>query len=219
MGEAAEEMAARNGITREAQDAFTVRSHHRAAAAIQEGLFDDEITSVNTGRGEIYADSLVRAETSVEALARLRPVFAKDGTVTAGNASPLTDGAAAVLLMSEEKAKALGYTPKAAFRSWAVMVRVTDAVPPMANRDAGHALHAAARGGAAHQGNIAFCRQARRLGRPHAQAHAGHLPVDERGARDTAAGQLRGVYAEVGGRAPQAARSWTKGGAGRRAAA
>jgi len=119
MGEAAEEMAARNGISREAQDAFTVRSHHRAAAAIQAGLFEDEVVAVDTGKGEVYADTLVRAETSVEALARLRPVFAKDGTVTAGNASPLTDGAAAVLLMSEEKARALGYTPKAAFRSWA----------------------------------------------------------------------------------------------------
>lgn len=114
MGEAAERMARRNGVTREEQDEFAVRSHHRAAAAIKSGRFDEEVTAV----GEVYADGLVRADTSVEKLARLRPVFAKDGTLTAGNSSPLTDGAAAVLLMSEEKAKALGYTPKAAFRSW-----------------------------------------------------------------------------------------------------
>ena len=119
MGEAAEEMATRNGVTREEQDAYTVRSHHRAAAAIQSGVFDDEVAPVETKRGEVYADTMVRADTSVEALARLRPVFSKDGTLTAGNSSPLTDGAAAVLLMSEEKARALGYRPKAAFRSWA----------------------------------------------------------------------------------------------------
>src|SRR5690606_23688766 len=66
----------------------------------------------------VTADTLVRADTSVEALAKLRPVFAKHGTLTAGNSSPLTDGAAAVLLMSEDKARALGYRPRAAFRSW-----------------------------------------------------------------------------------------------------
>ncbi|MEO1269212.1 MAG: acetyl-CoA C-acyltransferase [Myxococcota bacterium] len=118
MGEAAEDMARRNGITREAQDAFAVRSHHRAAAAIASGRFDTEIVPVDTEHGRVHHDTLVRADTSVEKLERLRPVFAKDGTLTAGNSSPLTDGAAAVLLMSEEKAKALGYTPLAAFRSW-----------------------------------------------------------------------------------------------------
>lgn len=119
MGEAAEKMATRNGITREAQDAFTVRSHHRAAEAIASGRFDEEVVPVEAGRRKIYADSLVRPTTSVEALARLRPVFSKTGTLTAGNSSPLTDGAAAVVLMSEEKARALGYVPKAAVRSWA----------------------------------------------------------------------------------------------------
>ncbi|GAB5540641.1 MAG: acetyl-CoA C-acyltransferase [Sandaracinaceae bacterium] len=119
MGEAAEEMARRNEVSRESQDAFAVASHHRAAAAIRSGRFDDEVAPVDLPNGDrVHADDLVRADTSVEKLAKLRPVFAKDGTLTAGNSSPLTDGAAAVLLMSEEKAKALGYTPKAAFRSW-----------------------------------------------------------------------------------------------------
>jgi len=120
MGEAAEEMARRNEISRRAQDDFAVRSHHRAARAIATGRFDREVAPIETNEGRwVHADGLVRADTSVEALAKLRPVFAKDGTLTAGNSSPLTDGAAAVLLMSEEKAKALGMRPLAAFRSWA----------------------------------------------------------------------------------------------------
>ena len=118
MGEACERMAERNGITREAQDAFAVASHHKAAAAIASGVLADEIAAVETEAGPVYADGLVRPDTSVEKLAKLRPVFAKGGTLTAGNSSPLTDGAGAVLLMSEEAAKALGYTPMAAFRSW-----------------------------------------------------------------------------------------------------
>ncbi|MBW2211813.1 MAG: acetyl-CoA C-acyltransferase [Deltaproteobacteria bacterium] len=119
MGESAESMARRNEVTREAQDHFAERSHHRAAAAITSGRFDDEVTAVEAPGGWVYADNLVRGDTSFEKLSKLRPVFSKDGTVTAGNASPLTDGAAAVLLMSEEKARALGYKPLAAFRSWA----------------------------------------------------------------------------------------------------
>lgn len=120
MGEAAEEMARRNEITREAQDVFAVRSHHRAAAAIASGRFADEVAPVRTPSDRwVHADGLVRADTTVEKLARLRPAFAKDGTVTAGNASALTDGGAAVLLMSEEKARALGKKPLCALRSWA----------------------------------------------------------------------------------------------------
>ena len=119
MGESAEVMARRNEISREAQDLFAERSHHRAAAAIRSGRFDEEVVPVQSGTTEVYADNIVRGDTSFEKLSKLRPVFAKDGTVTAGNASPLTDGAAAVLLMSEEKADALGYEPLAAFRSWA----------------------------------------------------------------------------------------------------
>ncbi len=118
MGESAESMARRNEISREAQDRFAARSHHRAAEAIASGRFDAEVTAVETPEGWVHADNIVRGDTNVEKLAKLRPVFAKDGTVTAGNASPLTDGAAAVLLMSEEKARALGYKPLAAFRSW-----------------------------------------------------------------------------------------------------
>jgi acetyl-CoA acyltransferase len=119
MGEAADDMGKRNEISRAAQDELAVRSHHRAAAAIAAGRFDDEVAPIDIpGGGRVHADGLVRADTSVEKLAKLRPVFHADGTVTAGNASPLTDGAAAVLLMTEEKAKALGLTPLAALRSW-----------------------------------------------------------------------------------------------------
>jgi acetyl-CoA acyltransferase len=119
MGEPAESMARRNEITREAQDRFAERSHHRAAEAIASGRFDDEVVPVEAPDGWVYADNIVRGDTTFEKLSKLRPVFAKDGTVTAGNASALTDGAAAVLLMSESKARALGYKPLAAFRSWA----------------------------------------------------------------------------------------------------
>jgi acetyl-CoA acyltransferase len=118
MGEAAEEMAKRNEIPREAQDELAVRSHHRAAAAIASGRFADEIVPVETEGKRVYTDTIVRADTSVEKLSKLKPAFAKDGTLTAGNSSALTDGASAVLLMSEEKAKALGYTPLARVASW-----------------------------------------------------------------------------------------------------
>ncbi|HET6584995.1 MAG TPA: acetyl-CoA C-acyltransferase, partial [Nannocystaceae bacterium] len=120
MGESAEDMARRNEISREAQDEFAVRSHHRAAAAIASGRLRKEIAHVETPDGKmVTADTIVRADTSIEKLAKLRPVFAKDGTLTAGNSSALTDGAAAVLLMSEDRAKSLGYTPLAYFKSWA----------------------------------------------------------------------------------------------------
>ncbi len=119
MGESAERMAKRNEVSRQAQDEFAVRSHHRAAAAIAAGLFDDEIVPVQNPAGKwVHADGLVRADTSVEKLSKLRPVFAKDGTLTAGNSSALTDGAAAVLLMSEERAKSMGLKPLAAITSW-----------------------------------------------------------------------------------------------------
>jgi acetyl-CoA acyltransferase len=119
MGEAAERMAKRNGISREEQDAFAERSHHRAAKAIETGRFEREVVPVTTPEGrEVHTDGIVRGDTDREKLARLRPVFAKDGSVTAGNSSPLTDGAAAVLVMSEQKARALGYEPLAALKSW-----------------------------------------------------------------------------------------------------
>ncbi|MFD6163229.1 acetyl-CoA C-acyltransferase [Nocardia sp. NPDC060256] len=130
MGESAEKMARIHGISRADQDEFAARSHHRAAAAIDSGRFDDEVLRVRTPEGtEIDRDGLVRGNTSIEKLSKLKPVFAENGTVTAGNASPLTDGASAVLLMSEEKALELGYRPLAAFRSWSyVSVDPTDQV-------------------------------------------------------------------------------------------
>jgi acetyl-CoA acyltransferase len=127
MGEAAEVMARRNEISRAAQDELAARSHHRAAAAIASGRFAEEIVPVEIGRGDgarwVHTDTLVRADTSVEKLAKLRPAFAHDGlgTLTAGNSSALTDGAAAVLLMSEEKAAALGVRPLARVASWAYL--------------------------------------------------------------------------------------------------
>src|SRR5690606_33754415 len=88
--------------------------------AIESGRFDAEVAPVETPRGKwVHADNIVRGDTNVEKLAKLKPVFAKKGTLTAGNSSALTDGAAAVLLMSEDTARGLGFEPLAAFRSWA----------------------------------------------------------------------------------------------------
>jgi acetyl-CoA acyltransferase len=123
MGESAEKMAKENGITREAQDKFAYQSHTRAAKATADGRFKEEVmTVVVPPRFDniVEADNLIRGDTTLEALAKLRPVFDKKyGTITAGNASPLTDGAAAVLLMSEEKAKAEGHKPIGYIRSYA----------------------------------------------------------------------------------------------------
>ncbi len=123
MGESAEKMAQLNGIPRAAQDAFAYQSHHRAAAAWAAGRFDGEVMHVPVPpryRKVSAKDNLVREDTTVEALARLRPVFdRRHGTITAGNASPLTDGAAALVLMSEEKARALGLRPLGFVRSYA----------------------------------------------------------------------------------------------------
>ena len=120
MGEAGERMAERHGVTREAQDRFALASHQRAAAAVESGRFDREVVPVELPGGRVVArDGLIRADTSEAALAKLRPAFKPGGTLTAGNSSPLTDGAAAVLLMSEEKAAALGVTPLAVLETWA----------------------------------------------------------------------------------------------------
>jgi acetyl-CoA acyltransferase len=119
MGESAEEMARRNEIPRAAQDELAVLSHQRAAAAIASGRFAAEVIPVEAGGRWVHTDTIVRADTSVEKLSKLKPVFAADGTLTAGNSSPLTDGAAAVLLMSEDKARALGFKALARFASWA----------------------------------------------------------------------------------------------------
>ena len=123
MGESAEKMAKENGITREAQDRFALQSHHRAAKATSDGFFRDEVMTVLVPPGfdkVVETDNLIRADTTLDALAKLRPVFdRKYGTITAGNSSPLTDGASAVLLMSEEKAKALGLKPIGFIKSYA----------------------------------------------------------------------------------------------------
>jgi acetyl-CoA acyltransferase len=120
MGEAAERMAERMQVTREAQDQFAVESHHKAAAGFANGLLTPEVFTVETPDGQrVHADTIVRADTSLEKLAKLRPAFKKGGTLTAANSSALTDGAAGVLLMSEAKARALGMTPLAALKSWA----------------------------------------------------------------------------------------------------
>lgn len=109
MGETAEEVAARYGVSRERQDAFALRSHQRAAEARKNGCFDDELLSVERPDGVIVdTDECVREDTSLEKLSRLRPVFRPDGTVTAGNASPMNDGAAGLLLVGEEALNDLG---------------------------------------------------------------------------------------------------------------
>jgi acetyl-CoA acyltransferase len=113
-------MARQFEISRQAQDEFAVASHQRAGQAIDSGRFAREVMAVEVGEGRTFEkDTLVRRDTSVEKLGKLKPAFAEGGTLTAGNSSPLTDGAGAVLLMSEGKAKALGFTPLARFRSWA----------------------------------------------------------------------------------------------------
>jgi acetyl-CoA acyltransferase len=123
MGQSAEKMAKENGISREAQDQLALRSHLNAAQGTADGRLTAEIAPffLPPSYEQVEAaDNGVRSDTSLEQLAKLRPVYdRKYGTVTAGNASPLTDGASAVLLMSEEKARALGYEPLAWIRSYA----------------------------------------------------------------------------------------------------
>ncbi len=123
MGESAEKMAKENGVTREAQDKFALQSHHRAAEATASGRFKDEVMTVLVPPGYddvVETDNLIRGDSTLEAMAKLRPVFdRKYGTITAANASPLTDGAAAVILMSEDKAKALGIKPIGFIKSYA----------------------------------------------------------------------------------------------------
>ncbi|MGW0985863.1 thiolase family protein [Streptomyces sp. NPDC002486] len=109
MGETAEEVAARYGIPRERQDDFALRSHQRAALARKNGHFDDELLPVERPDGVVVdTDECVREDTSYEKLSRLKPVFREGGTVTAGNASPMNDGAAGLLLVSEEALNELG---------------------------------------------------------------------------------------------------------------
>jgi acetyl-CoA acyltransferase len=133
MGHTAEQVAMKYGVSREDQDAFAVRSHQKAAAAIKEGKFEEEIVPVEVTVRTVGPDNKlvektvlfsqdegVRANTNMEVLSSLRPAFAVNGTVTAGNSSQTSDGAAAVLVMDREKAESLGLKPLAKFRSFAV---------------------------------------------------------------------------------------------------
>ena len=113
MPETGEEVGRREGISRDDADAFALRSHQRALRAVAAGHFDDELVAVETPTGLVKVDEGPRADTSLEALARLRPVVAGGTLVTAGNASPLNDGAAAVLVASEAAVERFGLTPRA----------------------------------------------------------------------------------------------------------
>ena len=124
MGVTAENVAAASGITRKAQDAFAAESQRRAEAAISAGRFDEEIVPVMIAKkkGEVLAfrvDEYSRAGTTVETLARLKPAFQKEGTVSAGNASGINDGAAAVVVASEERARLMELAPMAKIVSYA----------------------------------------------------------------------------------------------------
>ncbi|WP_340084837.1 acetyl-CoA C-acetyltransferase [Siminovitchia sp. FSL H7-0308] len=133
MGHTAEEVAKQFGVTREDQDAFAVRSHQKAAKAISEGKFDEEIVPVDVAvrtvgpdfklkekQVQFTKDEGVRPDTNMEALGKLRPAFSVNGSVTAGNSSQTSDGAAAVMVMERTKADSLGLTPLVKFRSFAV---------------------------------------------------------------------------------------------------
>ncbi len=126
-GISAELIADKWGLSREDLDRFAVQSHQRAAAARAEGRFDNEIVPIKVKdpsgneTGEVFDyDEGIRPESSLETLAKLKPAFKPDGKVTAGNSSQITDGAAAVLIMSEEKANQLGLRPRARFHSFAL---------------------------------------------------------------------------------------------------
>lgn len=122
MGQAAEKMAKENGISRADQDALAHRSHVNAANAWEQGWFDAQVAPILTGRdySPVSKDNLFRADSDLSKYAKLKPVFdRKYGSVTAANSSPLTDGASAVVLMREDKAKALGYKPLGYIKSFA----------------------------------------------------------------------------------------------------
>lgn len=129
MGATAEKVAARFGVSREDQDKFAYESQRRAAQAREQGRFEDETAPLTVtvydeaGRAQqvtLSNDTILRPDTQLEGLSKLRPAFDAKGTVTAGNASPLTDGAAAAVVMSEAKAKALGIEPLGVFVDFAV---------------------------------------------------------------------------------------------------
>jgi acetyl-CoA C-acetyltransferase len=123
MGVTAENLAERGGISRERQDEFAVESHRRAAAAREAGRFDDEIVPVEVrvkrDTKEFTRDEHIREDASAESMGRLKPFFKEDGTVTAGNASGMNDAGAAVVLLSDERAKELGVEPRARVLAYA----------------------------------------------------------------------------------------------------
>ena len=124
MGVTAENIAKQNGFSREDQDKYSVSSQNRTEAAIKAGRFEEEIVAVSIPQRKgdpivIDQDGFPRFGTNFEALSKLKPAFAKEGTVTAGNASGVNDGAAAIVVMSKEKAESLGLTPLATITSWA----------------------------------------------------------------------------------------------------
>ena len=120
MGETAENLAVKYDIGRDEQDAFAVESHGKAAAAQSSGRLDEEIVAVQGKTGAIVADGCIREDTTTETLAGLNPAFTETGTVTAGTSSPLTDGASAVLVTTEDFADKNGLEPLARIRSFAV---------------------------------------------------------------------------------------------------
>ncbi|NQV84997.1 MAG: thiolase family protein [Rhodospirillales bacterium] len=120
MGETAENVAVKYGLSREEQDAFAVESHRKAAAAQSSGNLTDEIIAIRGKDGEITTDGCIREATTADALGALKPAFSESGTVTAGTSSPLTDGAAAVLVTTEDFADKNGLTPLARIKSIAV---------------------------------------------------------------------------------------------------
>lgn len=120
MGLAAEYTAEKSGISRREQDEYAYKSHMKAAKATAKGKFKDEIIPIETREGSLDKDETIRAETSLEKLAKLSPVFKQDGTVTAGNAPGLCDGASAVLIMSKEEAERRGLKPLGTIVGYAV---------------------------------------------------------------------------------------------------
>jgi acetyl-CoA acyltransferase len=115
LGETAENVAAKYGVTRLMQDEFALASHQKAAAAQDAGRLAEEIVAVGTGRGEVTADEGINPQLTMDDLAAKKPAFRKDGTVTGGNSSPLNDGAAGLLLMSERALAAAGAQPIARY--------------------------------------------------------------------------------------------------------
>jgi acetyl-CoA acyltransferase len=141
-GISAELISEKWGIDRQANDAFSVESHRRAARATDEGRFDREIMPVvittDDGEETMTRDEGIRADSTLEKLAQLKPAFKPDGVITAANSSQITDGAAAVLIMSEAKARALGLTPRARFHTFALagvdpVMMLTGPIPATTN--------------------------------------------------------------------------------------